>query len=248
MTTTKPTFNVNDYTTAEEVQEQIALKEAQIQELRAANLRVREWIIQANTDLVSVNRNKLLNGLVEIFTDGSSDPNPGPSGYAAIVVYKMHLHPHVPIEFALTGNESFATCNQMELRAVIAGLTYVQDTLSLMVDKPTEVLVTTDSKYVKDGITQWIVKWKSNGWKTAKNQPVKNKDLWVELDRLVSGETNIFWAWTKSHAGHKFNEFADKLAKEASKIAKVRVNSVAAAATKRASLAIEPVIKKHKTT
>jgi ribonuclease HI len=106
-------------------------------------------------------------------------------------------------EKQLQGGEKDTTNNRMELKAVIVALEQLT--------RPVAVRVTTDSKYVKQGITEWIQKWKRNGWRTAAKKPVKNSDLWRELDELVSRH-DVVWEWVKGHSGHPDNELADALA------------------------------------
>jgi len=134
--------------------------------------------------------------LVELFTDGACKGNPGTGGWGALLRYGG-------AEKELFGGEAKTTNNRMELMAVIRGL----DALT----RPARVRVTTDSQYVKNGITQWIHNWKRNGWKTAAKKPVKNADLWQELDDAVARH-DVEWAWVKGHAGHPENERADALA------------------------------------
>jgi ribonuclease HI len=133
---------------------------------------------------------------VEIFTDGSCLGNPGPGGYGALLRYKQH-------EKALSAGYRLTTNNRMELMAAIAAL----ETLTTACD----VVLCTDSQYVRQGITSWIHNWKKRGWKTADKKPVKNGELWQELDRLVS-QHQIDWRWVKGHAGDPGNEKADALA------------------------------------
>ncbi|HQU06292.1 MAG: ribonuclease HI [Ferrovum sp. 37-45-19] len=133
---------------------------------------------------------------VEIYTDGACRGNPGPGGWGALLCYQGH-------EKSLSGGESYTTNNRMELMAVIKALEALQ--------RQCEVTVHTDSQYVKNGITQWIINWKKNGWKTADRKPVKNADLWQQLDELA-GQHGIQWLWVKGHAGHPGNERADQLA------------------------------------
>lgn len=133
---------------------------------------------------------------VEIFTDGACKGNPGPGGWGAVLRYKgkeRHLH----------GGEADTTNNRMELQAVISALE--------VLTRRASVRITTDSQYVKKGITEWIVNWKRNGWKTAARKPVKNADLWQRLDGLVQAH-DVVWAWVKGHSGHPENELADELA------------------------------------
>jgi len=133
---------------------------------------------------------------VELFTDGACKGNPGVGGWGALLRYGA-------AEKELFGGENDTTNNRMELMAVIRGL----DALS----RSSQVLVTTDSQYVKNGITQWIHNWKRNGWKTAAKKPVKNVDLWQQLDQAVARH-QVQWEWVKGHAGHPENERADALA------------------------------------
>lgn len=133
---------------------------------------------------------------VNIFTDGACKGNPGPGGWGALLKYKGKKR-------ELFGGERNTTNNRMELLAVIRAL----EALTRQVN----VRVTTDSKYVKNGITQWIHNWKRNGWRTAGKQPVKNADLWRQLDELVAMH-DVEWAWVKGHSGHPENECADRLA------------------------------------
>ncbi|MEN8166834.1 MAG: ribonuclease HI [Pseudomonadota bacterium] len=134
--------------------------------------------------------------LVEIFTDGACKGNPGPGGWGALLRYGGH-------EKQLHGGEWSTTNNRMELMAVIQALRALT--------RKSRVRITTDSQYVKNGITQWIHGWKRNGWKTAARQPVKNADLWQALDSEAARH-DVEWAWVKGHSGHAENELADRLA------------------------------------
>ena len=136
---------------------------------------------------------------IEIFTDGACKGNPGPGGWGAILNYNEHKK-------EIYGNSPNTTNNIMELTAVIRALQILKE--------PCNIILTTDSNYVKDGITDWIHNWKKNGWKTANKKPVKNKEIWIELDKLSSIHT-IEWKWVKGHSGHPENERADELANEA---------------------------------
>ena len=136
---------------------------------------------------------------VQIFTDGACKGNPGPGGWGAILRFNKN-------EKELNGYHAKTTNNIMELTAVIESLKFI--------NKPFYIEITTDSKYVKNGITTWIHNWKKNGWKTASKKPVKNKELWVELDSLIQ-KHHIDWKWVKGHSGHVENERADQLANEA---------------------------------
>ena len=136
---------------------------------------------------------------VQLFTDGSCLGNPGPGGYGALLIYNGHKK-------SLSQGYKLTTNNRMEMLAVIKGLEALKE--------PCKLDVTTDSNYVKDGITKWIKNWKKNGWKTASKQPVKNADLWKQLDEEVSRH-KITWHWVKGHSGHPENELVDDLAREA---------------------------------
>ena len=137
--------------------------------------------------------------LIEIFTDGACKGNPGPGGWGAVLRAGAR-------ERELSGGEPETTNNRMEMMAAIAGLEALK--------RPSHVRITTDSVYVKDGITKWIHGWKNNGWRTAAKKPVKNADLWQRLLDAVAGH-EIEWAWVKGHAGHPENERADQLASDA---------------------------------
>ena len=133
---------------------------------------------------------------VEIFTDGACRGNPGPGGWGAIVRYGS-------TEKELWGGEQNTTNNRMELTAAIRGLE--------LLTRPCEVVLTTDSQYVRKGITEWMANWKLKNWKTSARKPVKNDDLWRKLDEL-SQPHEIDWQWVKGHSGHAENEQADQLA------------------------------------
>ncbi|PSU20962.1 ribonuclease HI [Photobacterium phosphoreum] len=134
---------------------------------------------------------------VEIFTDGSCLGNPGPGGYGAVLRYKQH-------EKELNGGYLMTTNNRMELLAAIMGLASLK--------QPCSVDLTTDSQYVRQGITQWIHNWKKRGWQTADKKPVKNADLWQQLDQETQRH-QVQWHWVKGHAGHPENERCDVLAR-----------------------------------
>jgi ribonuclease HI len=138
---------------------------------------------------------------VELITDGACSGNPGPGGWAAILKFGKHRK-------ELWGSEKETTNNRMELKAAIEGLRLLKEKC--------EVHITTDSEYVLKGITQWIVGWKKNNWKSASKQPVKNQDLWQELDEQVNRH-QVKWTWTKGHADHPDNNRCDELAVKASK-------------------------------
>lgn len=138
-----------------------------------------------------------MNNRVMIYTDGSCLGNPGPGGWAAIMVWGE-------TEKELTGSEADSTNNRMELTAAIMALEALK--------RPMPVTLVSDSSYLKDGITRWINGWKRNGWKTAAKKPVANQDLWQRLDRAIEGH-EIDWQWVKGHAGHPMNERCDQLAR-----------------------------------
>lgn len=133
---------------------------------------------------------------VTIYTDGACSGNPGPGGWGAVLIYGKH-------EKDICGGEKETTNNRMEMTAAIRALQALKE--------PTRVDIHTDSTYVKDGITKWIYNWKKNGWRTANKKPVKNMDLWQELDALLA-KHEVHWHWVKGHAGDTMNERADALA------------------------------------
>ena len=137
--------------------------------------------------------------IVEIFTDGACSGNPGPGGWGAVLRYKGH-------EKELSGGEPETTNNRMELMAAIVAL----ETLN----RGVKARLYTDSQYLRDGITQWIGKWKSNGWKTSGKKPVKNVDLWQRLEAALERH-EVEWHWIRGHSGHAENERADALARNA---------------------------------
>ncbi len=136
---------------------------------------------------------------VEIATDGACKGNPGPGGWGAVI--RMGAR-----ERELSGSEALTTNNRMEMMAAISGLNALT--------KPCRVTLSTDSRYVMDGLTKWIKGWQRNGWKTADKKPVKNADLWQELLDAAKPH-RIEWVWVKGHAGHPENERADRLASDA---------------------------------
>lgn len=133
---------------------------------------------------------------VEIFTDGACRGNPGPGGWGAILRYNGS-------EKELFGGETETTNNRMELTAAIEALRALKE--------PCEVILTTDSQYVRKGISEWLAQWKQRGWRTAAKQPVKNADLWRALDEQADRH-RVSWHWVKGHSGHRENEMADALA------------------------------------
>ena len=133
---------------------------------------------------------------VEIFTDGACRGNPGPGGWGALLRFNC-------VERELYGGERETTNNRMELQAAIEGLKALKERCS--------VVLTTDSVYVRSGITEWLANWKKRGWKTAARKPVKNADLWQLLDEQ-NPRHQVEWKWVKGHSGHRENEIADQLA------------------------------------
>jgi ribonuclease HI len=133
---------------------------------------------------------------VYIFTDGACRGNPGPGGWGVLMRYKN-------TEKEYFGGEQETTNNRMEMSAIIKSLS--------LLTRPCNIILSTDSRYVIDGITKWLPGWKKKNWKTSKNQPVKNEDLWKMLDKLVQPH-DITWNWVKGHSGHIENERADQLA------------------------------------
>ena len=142
-----------------------------------------------------------MSGKVEIWTDGGCKGNPGPGGWGAILKYGDKVK-------ELKGGEAHTTNNRMELMAAISALESLK--------RPCEIILHTDSQYVRQGVTGWIKNWKRNGWRTADKKPVKNEELWRRLDDARAPHT-IDWRWVKGHAGNPMNERADELAGEAMK-------------------------------
>ncbi|WP_445971505.1 ribonuclease HI [Candidatus Thiothrix phosphatis] len=137
--------------------------------------------------------------IVEIFTDGACRGNPGPGGWGVLLRYDGH-------ERELYGYQPDTTNNQMELMAAIQALE--------VLSRPCTVVLTTDSQYVRQGITEWMAGWKRKGWKTAAGKPVKNQELWQRLD-VAAARHQIEWRWVKGHSGHDENERVDQLANKA---------------------------------
>ena len=136
---------------------------------------------------------------VNIYTDGACRGNPGDGGWGVLIEYEN-------ISKEYFGGEKNTTNNKMELKAAIQGLSVLKESC--------DVNITTDSKYVMDGITSWIENWKKNNWKNASKKDVKNKDLWIELDS-ISNEFDIKWSWVKAHSSDKLNNEVDLIAREA---------------------------------
>jgi ribonuclease HI len=137
--------------------------------------------------------------LVSVYTDGACSGNPGPGGWGAILKWAGH-------ERELKGGDPYTTNNRMELTGAISALESLK--------RPCSVDLHTDSQYLRQGITSWIHSWKRNGWRTADKKPVKNADLWRQLETAMARH-DVRWHWVKGHAGHDLNERADELAREA---------------------------------
>lgn len=135
---------------------------------------------------------------IEIFTDGACRGNPGPGGWGVLLRAGEH-------QKELHGGELETTNNRMEMTAVIEALKCIK--------QPAKLKITTDSKYVIQGVEEWLAQWKKRGWRTASKKPVKNVDLWQTLDQLVS-QHQISWQWVKGHSGHLENERVDELANQ----------------------------------
>ena len=136
---------------------------------------------------------------IELFTDGACRGNPGPGGWGVLIRHDNH-------EKQLYGAEKFTTNNRMELMAALEGLKSLKESCTIS--------ITTDSQYVRLGMTEWLANWKKRNWQTSDKKPVKNKDLWEQLDREVSRH-QVTWHWVKGHSGHLENELADELANRA---------------------------------
>jgi|TARA_B100000780_G_scaffold96002_1_gene66950 ribonuclease HI len=134
--------------------------------------------------------------MIKIYTDGACKGNPGPGGWGALIIYASE-------EKEIYGGENLTTNNRMELKAVIMALREI--------NSGRDITIFTDSSYVQKGISEWIFKWKQNGWRSSNRKPVKNKDLWVDLDD-ISSKFTIKWEWVKGHSGDPGNERADYLA------------------------------------
>lgn len=137
---------------------------------------------------------------IVVYTDGGCHGNPGPGGWGIVVIADG-------VAKQLSGGEKFTTNNKMELTAAIAALSVIKNTPTFAGRK---VVVNIDSQYVKNGITTWIHSWKKKGWITADKKPVKNQELWLQLDELNSG-LEVTWNWVKGHAGVEYNEICDQL-------------------------------------
>ena len=137
-----------------------------------------------------------------IYTDGACSGNPGPGGWGAVIFEENKK------QISISGKEPMTTNNRMELLAPIMAIKGIKE--------KSEITVYTDSTYLKNGITDWIKKWEKNGWKSSSNQPIKNKDLWLELNNLCL-KHKVSWNWVEGHSNNEFNNLADKLATEAIK-------------------------------
>jgi len=135
--------------------------------------------------------------MITVYTDGACSGNPGKGGWGVVILINKD-------EIFLNGGDNNTTNNKMELTAAIEALKHFK--------KREKITLITDSKYVKDGIQTWIKNWKKNNWKTSAKKPVKNKELWIELDDLITRH-HVNWEWVKGHAGNKYNEKADDLAR-----------------------------------
>ncbi len=138
-----------------------------------------------------------------VYTDGGCSGNPGPGGWGTVILADGK-------EIRRSGGEKNTTNNRMELTAAISAFTFIMET-SGWEGRPVTVCI--DSQYVKNGITAWMPNWKKTGWRTADKKPVKNQDLWIQLDSLTS-QLSIVWHWVKGHAGITYNEICDSLAAE----------------------------------
>ena len=149
-------------------------------------------LFETESEIIPVNKNhKMI-----IYTDGACSGNPGPGGWCSILLYNNQ-------EKILRGSDPNTTNNKMELLSVIEALDIFKYSL--------DIIIYTDSQYVIDGITKWIHKWKNNSWKTSKKEPVKNLELWIRLDSVVS-KHKIEWKWVKGHSGNHYNEKANDIA------------------------------------
>ena len=137
-----------------------------------------------------------------VYTDGACSGNPGPGGWGAVIFDNNNKQKNI------SGSEKNTTNNRMELSAAIKALEKIKIN--------SEITIYTDSTYVKNGITEWILKWKENEWKNSNKKPVKNKDLWIKLDNLCK-DNKIIWKWVKGHSSNKYNNLADELATKAIK-------------------------------
>ena len=138
----------------------------------------------------------------KIYTDGACSGNPGPGGWGAVIFDNDNNQTNI------SGKEKNTTNNRMEILAAIMALKKIKSN--------SQITIYTDSTYVKNGITEWMFNWKKNDWKTASNKPVKNKDLWIKLDKLCE-KNKVSWKWVKGHAANKYNNLADQLATSAIK-------------------------------
>lgn len=138
----------------------------------------------------------------KIYTDGACSGNPGPGGWGAVIFDNDNNQTNI------SGKEKNTTNNRMEILAAIMALKKIKSN--------SQITIYTDSTYVKNGITEWVFNWKKNNWKTASKKPVKNKDLWIKLEKLCE-KNKVSWKWVKGHAANKYNNLADQLATSAIK-------------------------------
>jgi len=150
--------------------------------------------------------------VLRIYTDGGCSGNPGPGGWAYVMVLRDFQGETIVSRDK--GGENSTTNNRMELTAVISSLKAMIARQQEPADIPRHALVCTDSQYVQKGITEWIQKWKKNSWRTSDKKPVKNQDLWMELDALAR-ELSLDWEWVRGHAGNTYNELCDSMVQEA---------------------------------
>ena len=151
--------------------------------------------------------------MVEIYTDGGCSGNPGPGGWAYVVIRKTGGDSPLVLD-EKWGAEKSTTNNRMELMAVISALEVLPLLCPEHPDKNEKISIYTDSQYVQKGMTIWIKDWKGNGWKTSDKKPVKNQDLWQRLD-IMAARFPLSWIWVKGHAGNEYNERCDKLTQKA---------------------------------
>jgi len=154
---------------------------------------------------------------LKIYTDGGCSGNPGPGGWAYVIIMRTFQGENIIAQEK--GGVQDTTNNKMELTAVIEALRKLKT-----MDVPRQVTVYTDSQYVQKGISEWINTWKKNSWRTSDKKPVKNQDLWMELDSLAN-DFIIIWQWVKGHDGNKYNELCDQMTQEAIASVKVMITS-----------------------
>jgi ribonuclease HI len=150
---------------------------------------------------------------IAIYTDGGCHGNPGPGGWAYVIVGNRKILAEK------WGADVYTTNNRMELAAVTNALEAMPELLGALSKRSHEISVYTDSQYVQKGISEWILLWKKNGWRTSEKKPVKNQDLWQKLDALAASVSSlpIKWEWVKGHAGNAYNEICDEMTQDAIK-------------------------------